>query len=271
MATSPPTRPAFARFPLAPESGRVPGYDGGFDRATVERAEALLGQHSAGLQRALGSSPGSSSRCRCRTLGAASIAATATRSTAAAIQSVRAIPDPGRHHPGEGDSDRLAQQGAEPVIGADPGQGAGGTCCCSVVSQSALNIICRSPRPGRRGGTSQGGAPSTIIARRPGAPRWCRDAAGGAVRGVARAARPRRRRRRSSRISPQAPAPPSWALEIAAPARSTLPPIMFPSDAMITISQTQLRELKSRQPSSRSRPNDCGGRLRARGRCRRAR
>jgi membrane dipeptidase len=33
---------AFARFPLAPESGRVPGYDGGFDPATVERAEALL-------------------------------------------------------------------------------------------------------------------------------------------------------------------------------------------------------------------------------------
>ena len=33
---------AFARFPLAPESGRVPGYDGGFDAATVERAEALL-------------------------------------------------------------------------------------------------------------------------------------------------------------------------------------------------------------------------------------
>jgi hypothetical protein len=33
---------AFARFPLAPESGRVPGYDGGFDPATIERAEALL-------------------------------------------------------------------------------------------------------------------------------------------------------------------------------------------------------------------------------------
>ena len=33
---------AFARFPLAPESGRVPGYDGGFDPATVARAEALL-------------------------------------------------------------------------------------------------------------------------------------------------------------------------------------------------------------------------------------
>jgi membrane dipeptidase len=33
---------AFARFPLAPESGRVAGYDGGFDPATVERAEALL-------------------------------------------------------------------------------------------------------------------------------------------------------------------------------------------------------------------------------------
>ena len=33
---------AFARFPLAPEAGRVPGYDGGFDPATIERAEALL-------------------------------------------------------------------------------------------------------------------------------------------------------------------------------------------------------------------------------------
>ena len=33
---------AFARFPLAAESGRVPAYDGGFDRATVARAEALL-------------------------------------------------------------------------------------------------------------------------------------------------------------------------------------------------------------------------------------
>jgi membrane dipeptidase len=33
---------AFARFPLAPESGRVPGYDGGFDAATVARAEWLL-------------------------------------------------------------------------------------------------------------------------------------------------------------------------------------------------------------------------------------
>ena len=49
-ATTPPsatstTEPAaFARFPLAPESGRVPGYDGGFDPATVERAEALLTQ-----------------------------------------------------------------------------------------------------------------------------------------------------------------------------------------------------------------------------------
>ena len=31
---------AFARFPLAPESGRVPAYDGGFDPATIERAEA---------------------------------------------------------------------------------------------------------------------------------------------------------------------------------------------------------------------------------------
>src|ERR1700757_3103842 len=36
---------AFARFPLAPESGRVPAYDGGFDGATVERAEALLSQN----------------------------------------------------------------------------------------------------------------------------------------------------------------------------------------------------------------------------------
>jgi membrane dipeptidase len=33
---------AFARFPLAPEAGRVPAYDGGFDAATVARAERLL-------------------------------------------------------------------------------------------------------------------------------------------------------------------------------------------------------------------------------------
>jgi membrane dipeptidase len=36
---------AFARFPLAPESGRVPAYDGGFDAATIARAERLLAQH----------------------------------------------------------------------------------------------------------------------------------------------------------------------------------------------------------------------------------
>jgi membrane dipeptidase len=36
---------AFARFPLAPESGRVPAYDGGFDAATIERAEALLARN----------------------------------------------------------------------------------------------------------------------------------------------------------------------------------------------------------------------------------
>lgn len=36
---------AFARFPLATESGRVPAYDGGFDAATVARAEQLLAQH----------------------------------------------------------------------------------------------------------------------------------------------------------------------------------------------------------------------------------
>jgi membrane dipeptidase len=36
---------AFARFPLAMESGRVPAYDGGFDAATVARAEKLLAQH----------------------------------------------------------------------------------------------------------------------------------------------------------------------------------------------------------------------------------
>jgi membrane dipeptidase len=36
---------AFARFPLAQESGRVPAYDGGFDAATVARAEQLLAQH----------------------------------------------------------------------------------------------------------------------------------------------------------------------------------------------------------------------------------
>lgn len=31
---------AFARFPLAPEAGRVPAYDGGFDEAVIARAEA---------------------------------------------------------------------------------------------------------------------------------------------------------------------------------------------------------------------------------------
>ncbi|MGH3207983.1 MAG: hypothetical protein ACRDNO_09490 [Trebonia sp.] len=36
---------AFARLPLATESGRVPAYDGGFDAATVARAESLLAQH----------------------------------------------------------------------------------------------------------------------------------------------------------------------------------------------------------------------------------
>jgi membrane dipeptidase len=36
---------AFARVPLAPESGRVPAYDGGFDAATVARAERLLAQN----------------------------------------------------------------------------------------------------------------------------------------------------------------------------------------------------------------------------------
>ena len=36
---------AFARFPLAKEAGRVPAYDGGFDAATVARAEQLLSQH----------------------------------------------------------------------------------------------------------------------------------------------------------------------------------------------------------------------------------
>jgi membrane dipeptidase len=36
---------AFARFPLARESGRVPAYDGGFDPATVARAEMLLAEH----------------------------------------------------------------------------------------------------------------------------------------------------------------------------------------------------------------------------------
>jgi membrane dipeptidase len=36
---------AFARFPLAPESSRVPAYDGGFDAATVTRAERLLAQN----------------------------------------------------------------------------------------------------------------------------------------------------------------------------------------------------------------------------------
>ena len=36
---------AFARFPLAPESSRVPAYDGGFDAATVARAEQLLAQN----------------------------------------------------------------------------------------------------------------------------------------------------------------------------------------------------------------------------------
>ena len=36
---------AFARFPLARESGRVPAYDGGFDAATVARAEQLLARN----------------------------------------------------------------------------------------------------------------------------------------------------------------------------------------------------------------------------------
>jgi membrane dipeptidase len=36
---------AFARFPLAPESSRVPAYDGGFDAATVARAEQLLARN----------------------------------------------------------------------------------------------------------------------------------------------------------------------------------------------------------------------------------
>jgi membrane dipeptidase len=36
---------AFARLPLAPESGRVPAYDGGFDAATLARAEQLLAQN----------------------------------------------------------------------------------------------------------------------------------------------------------------------------------------------------------------------------------
>jgi len=36
---------AFARFPLANEAGRVPAYDGGFDAATIARAEDLLAQH----------------------------------------------------------------------------------------------------------------------------------------------------------------------------------------------------------------------------------
>jgi membrane dipeptidase len=36
---------AFARFPLANEAGRVPAYDGGFDAATIARAEDLLARH----------------------------------------------------------------------------------------------------------------------------------------------------------------------------------------------------------------------------------
>jgi membrane dipeptidase len=36
---------AFARVPLAPESRRVPAYDGGFDAATVARAEQLLARN----------------------------------------------------------------------------------------------------------------------------------------------------------------------------------------------------------------------------------
>jgi membrane dipeptidase len=36
---------AFTRLPLAPESGRVPAYDGGFDTATIDRAERLLAQN----------------------------------------------------------------------------------------------------------------------------------------------------------------------------------------------------------------------------------
>jgi membrane dipeptidase len=36
---------AFARFPLAPQSGRVPAYDGGFDAPAVARAEQLLARN----------------------------------------------------------------------------------------------------------------------------------------------------------------------------------------------------------------------------------
>ena len=36
---------AFARFPLAPEAGRVPAYDGGFDAATIAHAERLLAEN----------------------------------------------------------------------------------------------------------------------------------------------------------------------------------------------------------------------------------
>jgi len=36
---------AFARFPLAPESGRVAGYDGGFDPATIERSAGVNVEH----------------------------------------------------------------------------------------------------------------------------------------------------------------------------------------------------------------------------------
>src|SRR4029077_14101950 len=47
--------------------------------------------------------------------------------------------------------------------------------------------------------------------------------------------------------------------------------IMFPRDALTTISQTQVRAVNSRQPSSRSRANDCGGRLTCSGRVQRGR
>ena len=75
----------------------------------------------------------------------------------------------------------------------------------------------------------------------------------------------------TTRIAVHAPAPPWPFLIHAAASTSHTEPIMFPRDALTTISQTQVRAVNSRQPSSRSRANDCGGRLTCGGRCRRAR
>jgi hypothetical protein len=64
-----------------------------------------------------------------------------------------------------------------------------------------------------------------------------------------------------ARISAHAPAPPRSALEIAAPSTKNVPLNPLPTAAPTTITQTQVRELNSVQPSRRSRRKDCGGSL----------